>query len=640
MIELAPLLAQRDGLSLEGKISLATTVVIFLAMQRKRVVPIDLLFLAGLAVVTLSGALTPDRALAGFSNKAVVMIAALFAASAGLRATGALDWIGNRLLGNATTERGALVRLAAAIPISSAFILNTPLVAMMAPVVVDWCRRRNVSPSRLLIPLSYLTIAGGVSTLIGTSTTLVINGKLAAMVNEGTYPPEVVRRIGELAFFEIAAAGVPVAIVAVVYMLLVVPRRLPNRSELLEQFGEKHREYLVEMQVENRCPLIGKSVQNAGLRSLPGLFLIEIDRSGETITPVTPQDVIHAGDHLVFTGVVTTIADLERIAGLVPAVDSTFEVNPSERTRRQLSEAVLSSSSPLIGKTIRDANFRKLYNAAVVAVHRNGERLTNKVGNIRLEPGDTLLLQTRSEFVDAHRHSRDFYLVSSVGQTTARRHDRALVAALLFLGLIVWLTCASLFAGWLPWGNVAARDIHAIAAITVVVAMILTRCMTTSDARSAIDLQVLVIIGAALAVGEALDKTGAAHWLAESLVWGASSLGIPPAWKPYVLLAVVYVVSQMFTETITNIAVATTMIPVAVSVALVAGYDPRPFIIAVTLAASLSFVTPIGYQTNLMVMGPGGYHPRDYWRAGWPLALLLTATSMTTIPFFWPFAVQ
>ncbi len=636
------LLAQHAALPLstDGKIAIFVTIAIFLALQRRRAVPIDLLFLGGLVLVTLAGVLSSEQALAGFSNRAVVMIGALFAASAGLRATGALDWIGNQLLGSATTERSALVRLAATVVPASAFVLNTPLVAMMAPVVVDWCRRRGISPSRLLIPLSYLTIVGGVCTLIGTSTTLVINGKLVAMQQDGAHPPAIAERIGELTFFEISAAGVPLALIGIAYMILVAPRRLPDRTELIEQFGEHRREYLVEMQVESRCPLIGKTVQNAGLRNLPGLFLIEIGRAEETITPVSPQDFIKSGDRLVFTGVVTTIADLERIPGLVPATDTTFETLPAERARRQLTEAVLSRTSPLIGLTVRETDFRKRYNAAVVAVHRNGERLTNKVGNIRLEPGDTLLLQTRNEFVDSHRNSPEFYLVSRVGNTTARRHDRALLAGLLFLGLIVWLTVCSLWPELLPWGNVTSGHIHAIAAVAIVLAMIVTRCLTTSEARSAIDLQVLLTIGAALGVGEALDRSGAAHWLAVSLVGATTALGVGAAWKPLVLLAIVYLVSQMFTETITNLAVATIMIPVAVSVAVVGGYDPRPFIIAVTLAASLSFVTPIGYQTNLMVMGPGGYQPRDYWKAGWPLAVLLTISALAIIPWLWPFEIR
>lgn len=634
--QLPILLAQQAALTIHGWIAILVTVAIFGAMQRRRSVSVDLLFLGGLVLVTLTGVLTPSQALAGFSNKAVVMIAALFAASAGLRVTGALDWIGNKLLGGATTERWALVRLAAAIVPASAFVLNTPLVAMMAPVVVDWCRQRSISPSRLLIPLSYFTIIGGVCTLIGTSTTLVINGELAGMSSGGGYLPEVAARIGELSFFETTWAGVPLAIVGVTYMLFVAPRRLPNRTDLIEEFDEHRRDYLVEMHVEPKCPLINKTVQNAGLRNLPGLFLIEIGRGDETITPVSPSDIIRSNDQLVFTGVVTTIADLERIPGLVPAVDRSFETQPAQRVRRELTEAVLSRTSPLIGLTVRDSDFRKRYNAAVVAVHRNGERLTNKVGNVRLEPGDTLLLQTRNEFVESHRNSRDFYLVSRVGKTTARRHDRALWAGLLFLGLILWLTFSSLWPEILPWGNFTSKS---IAAIAIVLAMIVTRCMTTSEARSAIDLQVLLTIGAALGIGKALEHSGAARWLANALVEGTSAIGVADSWKPYLLLAIIYLLSQLFTETVTNIAVATIMIKIAVSVAVAGQYDPRPFIIAVTLAASLSFATPIGYQTNLMVMGPGGYQPRDYWRVGWPLALLLTVSALVLIPLIWPFAL-
>jgi di/tricarboxylate transporter len=630
------LLAERPILSTEGLIALAVTLAVFLAMQWRRGIPIELLFLGGLALVTLAGVITPGQALAGFSSKAVVIIGALFAASAGLRTTGALDWIGNRLLGKATSERGALIRLAFAVVPSSAFVLNTPLVAMLAPVVVDWCRRRSISPSRLLIPLSYLTIVGGVCTLIGTSTTLVINGVLADLPGP-EIAPEIAKQIGELTFFEISAAGIPIALLGTAYILIVAPRRLPNRTELIEQFGKHRREYLVEMQVESACPLIGKTVQDAGLRNLPGLFLIEIDRKGDVITPVAPEHKIEVGDHLIFTGVVTTIADLERISGLVPAVDRSFETKPAERIHRQLTEAVLSRTSPLVGLTVRETDFRQRYNAAVVAVHRNGQRLTNKIGSIRLQPGDTLLLQTRQTFVETQRNNQEFYLVSRVGDTAARRHDRALLASLMFLGLILWLTLGSLMSGILPWGNLAHPDIHAIAAIVVVLAMIVTRCMTTAEARLAIDLQVLLTIAAALGLGKALYESGAAEWLAHMLVDGIESVGISQQWLPYLLLAVIVVSTQVFTEMITNIAVASIMIPISIDVAATAGFHARPFIIAVSLASSLSFVTPLGYQTNLMVMGPGGYLPRDYLRVGFPLAFLVTAASLVLVPWLWPF---
>lgn len=627
-------------LTVHGGIALATTLAVFAGMQLKRRIPVEVLFLGGLVIVTVCGVIHPKQAVAGFASTAVILIGALFAVSAGLRNTGALDWIGHRLLGSAQTERSALLRLGLTVPPVSAFVLNTPLVAMMAPVVVDWCRRRNVSPSRLMIPLSYLTILGGVCTLIGTSTTLVINGNLGELQKDPTRFPGVdPARYAELALFEIAPVGVPIALVGIGYMIFVAPRLLPNRHDLIEQFDEHRRDYLVDMTVLANCPLAGQTVQDAGLRQLPGLFLIEIDRNGETITPVAPGDRIRAGDHLVFTGVVSTIADLERIPGLVPSADESFEQRPADRVHRQLTEAVLSRTSPLVGRTVKEADFRQRYNAAIVAIHRNGERLTNKIGEVELEPGDTLLLQTRPEFVDAHRNSRDFYLVSRVGGAKARRHDRALLAALLFAGLILWLVICSLFPDVLPWGQAFSKDIKPIAAIAVALAMVATRCLTTSEARGAIDVQVLLVIGAAIGMGEALDKSGAAGWLAEMLVRGASTAGFPPGLRPYLLLAVVYVLTQVLTELISNVAVASIMVTLAVHVAAaggVAGYDPRPFIVAVAMAASLSFATPIGYQTNLMVMGPGGYSPRDYLKTGLPLAMLSTTTALAAISWFFP----
>jgi di/tricarboxylate transporter len=505
----------------------------------------------------------------------------------------------------------------------SAFVLNTPMVAMLTPVVVDWCRKHGVSPSRLLIPLSYLTILGGVCTLIGTSTTLVINDILSKTA-----------QVSELGFFDISWVGVPCALVGTLYMVSVARRLLPDRLELVEQLGEQRREYLVEMLVQSGCRLVGHSVESAGLRHLPGLFLIEIERSGDLITPVTPEDVIRAGDRLVFTGVVTTIADLEKIQGLVPAADMTYELNPKQRRQRRLTEAVLSRTSPLIGKTVREADFRKRYNAAIVAVHRNGIRLTNKIGSISLEPGDTLLLQTSSAFVDAYRHSRDFYLVSSVGEQAPRRHDKALVAAALFAILIVWLVASS----WIDeTGVLSVFKSRAVAAIAIAGLMIVTRCLSTYEARSALDMQVLITIAAALGLGRALDASGAATSIATQMVNATKNVGIPPDWMPYVLLAVVYVLAMIFTEMITNIAVAVMLIPVAIAVATAGNYDPQPFIIAITLAASLSFVTPIGYQTNLMVMGPGGYQPRDYLKVGTPVALLMMITALVLIPLVWAF---
>jgi di/tricarboxylate transporter len=555
-----------------------------------------------------------------------------------------------------------MLSLAAGLVSVSAFLLNTALVAMAMPVVLDWCRKRNISPSRLLIPVSYFSILGGVCTLIGTSTTLVVDGELrrehttrqttaASELRQEDHqrPPLKNRRwkatefneqLRPMELFEIGKAGLPCTLAGSLALLLLGRHLLPKRSDMVEQLGEKRREYLVEMEVRPECRLIGQTVQTAGLRQLPGLFLIEIDRDGDVITPVTPSDVIRTGDRLIFTGVVHTILDLERIPGLIPAADTTYEFNPTARQQRHLTEVVLSRTSPLIGTTLRHANFRQHYNAAVVAVHRNGVRLTNKIGNIVLEPADTLLLQTRNEFVTTYRNSRDFYLVSSVEGDEPRRHDRALLAGVLAVLLVGWLAITSFLgkdfvnADWAQspwvavWQGVSAPEVIAIA---TAVLMILTRCLRVSDARASIDYQILFIIVGALGLGKALESSGVAHTLAEGVV------ALVGADHPWLLLVMLYLITMLLTELITNNAVAAMLFPLAVALAWQGDYNPRPFVMAVALAASLSFITPIGYQTNLMVMGPGGYRPMDYFRAGLPVTIVVTLTALFFIPKMWPF---
>lgn len=630
--------------SLHATAALAVTIGVFVALQLRRGAPTDLLFLLGLVSVTVCGVITPEEAFRGFASPAVLTIGALLVMVAGLRVSGALDWIGRLLLGTVHTERSALTRLAPAMVAASAFLLNTALVAMMAPVVVDWCRRHQISPSRLLLPLSYLAILGGVCTLIGTSTTLVANEHLrvewlrrtsaddlyAAQASVDANELQRRRAFTEttrtMKLFEIGRVGLPCALVGSLVLVFLASRLLPNRVDMLEQLGEQRREYLLEMLVQPDCPLIGDTIEHAGLRHLPGLFLIEIDREGDTITPVAPQDIVHSGDRLIFTGVVSTIVDLEKIQGLVPAVDMTYEFHPDTRHRRRLTEVVLSRTSPLIGTTVREANFRTLYNAAVVAVHRNGVRLTNKVGSIRLEPGDTLMLQTRDDFVSTHRNNSDFYLVSSVEGDDGRRHHKLTLAVTLVLAMLAWLVAGSL--GWLP-ESLAAPSLAAVAMASL---MIVVGCMRVSEARDAIDLRILITIAAALGLGFSLEKSGAAEDIATFLINGIGS-------NPFVLLVVVYFVALLFTETISNNAVAAMLLPLAIAVAEVGGYSARPFIMAIALAASLSFVTPIGYQTNLMVMGPGGYRPLDYLKCGGPLAISLAATALILIPRAWSFAL-
>lgn len=602
-----------DAMTWQGWFTLAVIAAIFAALVRNAGPP-DMLLLAGAIAVTMARIITPEDLVSGFSNPGMLTVAALFVVAAGLRETGALDLVGGWLLGKSRTERGVIARMSLAVTATSAFLNNTPIVAMFVPVLTSWGRKNRVSPSRLLIPLSYMAILGGTCTLIGTSTNLVVDG---LMRRAAAGDAALAETLSPIRMFEMSWVGVPYAIVGCLYLLLVGRRLLPDRQDMLENLGDKSREYLANMEVQPGCRLAGQSIEQAGLRHLPGLFLIEIVREEHVITPVTPDQLIRTGDTLTFTGVVSTIVDLERIPGLVPAADAQYEDDALRKRGRVLCEAVISGSSPVIGKTIRGAEFRAMYNAAVVAVHRGGARLKGKVGDIVLREGDTLLLQTGAHFARAHRNNPDFFLVSGVDDSRPARHDKSILS--------IFLLCALI--GLMASGIMST----VVASFLIAALMVATRCISAGEARQSIDWRTLLTISASFALGAALEKSGCASVIGHLVVSTAGS------WGPYAVLFTVYLMTAIFTEMITNNAAAVLMFPLAVSTALQLDVNPRPFALAVAFAASASFVTPIGYQTNIMVFGPGGYRFSDYARAGLPLSLTLMATAILLIPWVWPF---
>jgi di/tricarboxylate transporter len=327
--------------------------------------------------------------------------------------------------------------------------------------------------------------------------------------------------------------------------------------------------------------------------------------------------VLHANDLLTFTGVVGTILELERISGFVPIAADQREVQPKPRRGPTLCEAVVSRTSPIVGKTIRDSDFRAMYNAAIIAVHRGGERLTGKVGDIILRSGDTLLLQTGPHFTRANRNNPDFLLVSGVDGARSVRHDRSLISLLLLLLLIVLMVSGLLKI--------------VVAAFLIAGLMILTGCISISDARRSVDWQILITIAAAFGLSKALENSGLISVVAKFFVHLIDVLG------PYGVLAGVYLVTSLITETVTNNAAAALVFPFAVAIAGQIEANPRPFVMAVAFAASASFMTPLGYQTNLMVFGPGGYRFTDFVRIGLPLNLILMVCATILIPLVWPF---
>lgn len=574
----------------------------------------DAVLLGATVLFTVVGIISPGEAFAGFSNEGMLTVAALFVVAAALRETGALDTIGGIVLGRARTERGAMLRLAGSVTGMSAFLNNTPIVAMFIPILTRWCAKNSISPSRLLLPLSYLAILGGTCTLIGTSTNLVVSGLLKQTMESD---PNHSANLSPIGLFEVSWVGIPYAIIGTLYLLFIGYRLIPDRKDFLAQMSQSRREYLVDLRIEPGCALRGKTVEQAGLRRLRGLFLIEILRNDEVISPVRPDRVLAEGDVLTFTGEVSTIVDLERIQGLVPIADGAYETHVLKRRGRMLCEAVVSATSPAVGKTIRDSNFRARYNTAVVAVHRGGERLHGRVGDIVVRAGDTLLLQSGPHFLSAHRNDPDFYLASGIEDSRPVRHDKAglsigLLAILIVLmatGLLTIVTAAFLVAGM----------------------MVFTRCISMGHARQSIDWRTLITIGASFGLGKALENSGIVAVVADFVV---GNVGV---WGPYALLAGIYLMTSIATEVVTNNAAAVILFPFAVAIANQYGVNPRPFVMAVMFAASASFMSPIGYQTNLMVYGPGGYRFTDFLRVGLPLELILWVSAVILIPIMWPF---
>lgn len=590
-------------MSTDAWFTLALTAAMVLAMVRNLAAP-DMILMGGVACLLGAGVLTPEQAFAGFSNTGMLTIAVLFVVSAGVQRTGGLDAVVTRMLGRPNSLAAAQLRLMLPVSAFSAFLNNTPVVAMMVPIVGAWARRTGISPSKLMLPLSYAAIVGGSCTLIGTATNLVVLGLTRD-------------RLPQLAvgIFEIAQLGLPVVGVTVLYTLVASRLLLPSRGGSESGAIEQAREYTVAMRVETDSPLVGQTIEQAGLRQLPGLFLIEIERADSEVRPAPgPKVRLHAEDRLVFAGIIDSVVDLQRIRGLSPAEPQVDKV-AEKRPNRQLVEAVVASRSGLVGMNIRDARFRTKYNAAIIAVHRQGERIRSKVGDIVLTPGDTLLMAAPPGFGELFRNDSTFALVSEIKDSTPPKHERAWVATTLLLAMV-----AVSASGTLPLVS---------AGLITAGLMVVTRCVSAEQARRSVDLRVLLTIAAAFGVGNALDTTGAADVLAGHVVTAAKPFGAVG------LLAAVYATTALLGGVITTAAAAVLMFPITYAAVGELGLEFRPFMYCLMLGASQVFTTPIGYQTNLMVYGPGRYRFADFTRFGFPLQLLAGVTTVAVANYLW-----
>jgi di/tricarboxylate transporter len=562
----------------------------------------DMVMIGGVVLLLAVGVLTPDEALRGMSNEGMITVAALFVVASAVERTGALASLVDRALGRPKSLASAQLRTMIGPGVISAFTNNTPVVALMVPAIRDWAKKHRLSVSKLLMPMNAAVVLGGLCTLIGTSTNVVVSGLVAA------------KRGAPLEMFDITWLGVPLFACGLVYLIVASRTLLKDRRPPMST-SDDPRQYSLEMVVDPGSPLAGRTIEQAGLRHLDGLFLMEIDRGGHVIAAVAPTERLEAGDRLVFVGVIDSVVELQKIRGLRPATDQVFKLD-DPRSERVLVEAVVSPSCPLVGRTIREGRFRSTYGAVVIAVARDGERLQMKIGDIVLQPGDTLLVEAGTAFVDRQRSNRHFYLVSEVTGSTPPRHDKA------------WIACTVLAAMVLA----AALDLVPMVAAALVAAgaVVALRCISSTEARRAIEWESLLLIAASFGLARAMEKTGLAGAMAASTIGAAGD-------NPHVVLAAIYLVAMLFTELMSNNAAAVLTFPIAWQTAADLGVNPMPFVMAITVAASCGFATPMGYQTNLMIYGPGGYKFRDYVRFGGPLNLLVMALTVALAPLIWPF---
>jgi di/tricarboxylate transporter len=496
-----------------------------------------------------------------------------------------------------------MARLLVPTAVASAFLNNTPIVAMVAPSVLSWAQRTRRSPSKWLMPVSFASILGGLLTLIGTSTNLVVSGLLEA---SGAAP---------LGLFEIGLVGLPVAGAGLAFLVLAGPALLPDRRSAVQDVDEDGRKFTVEMLVSAESPLVGQTIDEGGLRHLDGVFLVELERRGRRLTPVTPSELLEAGDRLTFAGNIGRVLDLQRIPGLVSAEERHFP-DGGDRVQRRFFEAVIAEGSSLAGSTLKEVGFRARYGAAVVAIRRAGARIALKLGDITLRPGDLLVVLAHEDFQRLARRPRDFIVVAPLGDDPPPRRKKQGLVALVMAGLMVAL------------GTQVLDVVQA--SLLAAVALVVLRVLTPAEARFAVDLNVVVVIGASFGLGAAIAQSGLADQIALVFIRPLAMLG------DTTLLLGILIGTMCLTELITNNAAAVLMFPIATAAAAQAGLDPRGFAIAVALGASASFLSPIGYQTNTMVYAMGGYRFTDFTRLGLPLTILVVVVAGLVLPVAWP----
>ena len=583
-----------------GWLALALLAVMLAVFASERFPP-EVVAIGAVAVFLILGLLDAASMVGALANSAPLTIACMFIISAALVRTGAILEVSRFVQRRAGSNRVLVIGSTFTLTvIVSAFMNNIPVVMILIPVITGIARDLNLAPSKLLLPLSYCAIMGGTCTLIGTSTNLVVDG---AARQAGLEP---------FGIFEMSVVGMVAAVVGMIYLAIVAPRLLPDRKDFSLLDGATESRFITDARIPEGSSLIGRRPADIPFLKLRDLRLLDVVRNSQTLRHDVDQIQLQAGDRLVLESPMSEVLSLHRDGEVRVGSDDLDDVSESSAV---LVEAVVGPGSRLTGAPLKSYRLRRRFGVYVAAVHRHGGEISEHLGRLRLNPGDSVLLEGKPE--DIERMSRELGLVDLARpEDQAFRRERAPIAIATLVGVVV----------------LAALNIMPIVGLAVIgVAIVLfSGCLDTEEAFDSIDWRILALIVAMLAIGAALEHTGSINLLVEA---ARPLLAIAP---PLVLLTLVYAVTSVLTETVTNNAVAIVITPVAAALAVAAGLDPRPFVVAVMFAASASFATPIGYQTNTLVYGPGHYRFMDFVKIGVPLNFIMLIVAVVMIPLIWP----
>ena len=549
-------------------------------------------FVLGILTLGIAGILAPKEILGGFANEQIIIIIVLLLIGDIIRSKGILNnFFENLVFKGSKTYKSFLGRMMVMVAGSSAFLNNTPLVAVMMPYVSKWSNKNNTASSKLLIPLSFAAILGGTITLIGTSTNLIVNGMLE---DQKIFP-----NFHSLEIFDFAWVGIPMSIIGLIYLMLVSKRLLPNNQDIAKNVEKNLREYLVDVKITKASDFIGKTVTKAGLRNLKSLYLVEVKRNSNTFTAIGPAFLIKENDILSFAGDTTAIAELiEPHNGLLLQEG----VKHQESKKTGLLEVVISSNSMLVNKTVKESGFRSKFDASVIAIHRNGEKLEGKLGGINIKAGDVLLMLTGEDFETRTFRNREFYRISKL-----RTYEKPKILDTIVL--IGGLIAAILFSAF----KIIPLFIGVLSLLAIV---LILGIANPKEIEKGVDFNLGLIIAMALALGTAMSKTGVAADISHGIINLLAPFGVLG------LLAGIYIATSVLAAYITNVASVAILFPIVLAIADEKALNPMPFVLLIAYAAAANFMTPIGYQTNMMVYGPGSYKFTDYMKIGLPLTLI------------------